>query len=140
MPSPAWVPTTEGAHLRGRRTRDTRPEVALRRAVHATGLRFRLHRQVVPGCTPDFVLPRWRVAVFVDGCFWHGCPTHGPAVFRGPNAGLWREKIAVNKGRDERTTEAVEAAGWRVVRVWECEVRKDAPGVANRLRALTASV
>ncbi|MEU9685382.1 hypothetical protein [Amycolatopsis japonica] len=60
--------------------------------MHRLGLRFRLHRAVAPRCTPDFVLPRYRLAVFVDGCFWHGCPAHSPAQFRGPNGGNgnWR--------------------------------------------------
>ncbi|MFC7308456.1 very short patch repair endonuclease [Streptomyces monticola] len=120
-----WVSTAKGEHLRGRRARDTAPEVTLRRAVHRQGLRFRLQRKVAPRCTADFVLPRYGVAVFVDGCFWHGCPVHGPKVFRGPNAALWQQKIETNKERDRRNTEAAEAAGWAVVRVWECEVRTD---------------
>lgn len=128
-----WTPTAEGAHLRGRRTRNTGAEVALRRAVHALGLRFRLHRRVAPGCTPDFILPRMRVAVFVDGCFWHGCPDHSPTQFRGPNAALWEAKLATNRARDERTTAAARAAGWTVLRVWECEVRRDAPSAARRV-------
>ncbi|GHH83282.1 hypothetical protein GCM10018781_69970 [Kitasatospora indigofera] len=82
----AWVRTEAGPHLRGRVTRNTRPEVVLRQRVHAFGLRFRLHVPLASRCTPDFVLPRHRVAVFVDGCFWHGCPEHGPREFRAPNA------------------------------------------------------
>jgi DNA mismatch endonuclease, patch repair protein len=128
-----WTPTAEGAHLRGRRTRNTAAEVALRGAVHALGLRFRLHRTVAPRCTPDFVLPRWRVAVFVDGCFWHGCPDHSPAQFRGPNAALWEAKLATNRARDERTTAAARDAGWTVLRVWECEVRRDVASAAQRV-------
>lgn len=120
-----WVSTELSNHLRGRRTSNTAPEVALRRAVHRLGLRFRLQRKVAARCTADFVLPRYSVAVFVDGCFWHGCPVHGPKSFRGPNASLWESKIETNKERDRRNTEAAEAAGWTVVRVWECEIRKD---------------
>lgn len=120
-----WVSTEKGGHLRGRRVRDTAPEVALRRAVHRLGLRFRLQRRLVPRCTVDFVLPRYGVAVFVDGCFWHGCPVHGPTVFRGPNAPLWTKKIETNKARDRRNTEAIEAAGWTVIRIWECRIRAD---------------
>lgn len=131
----SWVATSAGEHLRGRRTRNTGPELALRRAVHALGLRFRLHRRVAPGCTPDFVLPRYRVAVFVDGCFWHGCPEHSPARFRGPNAARWEEKLAANRTRDVRNNDAAAAAGWRTVRVWECEVRRDVAVAAARVRA-----
>ncbi|MGW3402337.1 very short patch repair endonuclease [Streptomyces zhihengii] len=61
--------------------------------MHRLGLRFRLQLRVATRCTADFVLPRYGVAVFVDGCFWHGCPTHGPTVFRGPNASLWTEMV-----------------------------------------------
>lgn len=86
-------------------------------------------------CTPDFVLPKWHVAVFVDGCFWHGCPEHGAKEFRGPNASLWAEKIGTNIERDHRNTATAQDAGWKVVRVWECEVRKDPLAAAQRVRA-----
>lgn len=141
-----WKSTDAGSHLRGRRSRNTGPEMDLRRAVHARGLRFRLHRGVAQRCTADFVLPRWRVAVFVDGCFWHGCPTHSPAEFRGPNASLWSEKIAANRARDQRVTTDATADGWTVVRVWECEIRRDVQAAAelvvravDRRRALSPS-
>lgn len=135
-----WVATAAGAHLRGRSTRNTKPEVDLRRAVHALGLRFRLHVAVAPGCTPDFVCPRWRLAVFVDGCFWHGCPDHSPREFRGPNADRWRRKIDVNRARDRRNEETVKQAGWTVLRIWECEVRRDVRAAAARVhRCASAS-
>ncbi|EFC83343.1 very short patch repair endonuclease [Parafrankia sp. EUN1f] len=120
-----WTATREGSHLRGRRARNTTPEIALRRAVHALGLRFRVHQTVVPRCTPDFVLPRWQLAVFVDGCFWHGCPTHGMKQYRGPNADLWRQKMETNRNRDRRNDATLAEAGWNVLRVWECQVRRD---------------
>lgn len=129
-----WVSTTKGAHLRGRATRNTKPEVELRHAVHALGLRFRLHRTVVARCTPDFVLPRHRLAVFVDGCFWHGCPQHSPDEFRGPNAARWRQKIDTNRQRDRRNDRLLAEADWRVLRIWECEIRKDVGAAAERVR------
>lgn len=128
-----WVVTSEGQHLRGRRSRNTKPELTLRSAVHALGLRFRLHQQVAARCTPDFVLPRYRLAVFVDGCFWHGCPAHSPTKFRGPNADRWEHKLATNRERDRRNNQVAADAGWRVIRVWECEVRKDVTGAAQRV-------
>jgi DNA mismatch endonuclease (patch repair protein) len=128
-----WVSTPWSAQLRGRRVRDTEPEKTLRSAVHALGLRFRLHRKVAPRCTADFVLPRHSVAVFVDGCFWHGCPSHGTRHFRGPNALRWEAKITTNMERDARNTEAARDAGWTVVRIWECEVRADAGRAAQRI-------
>ncbi|SBT52478.1 DNA mismatch endonuclease Vsr [Micromonospora auratinigra] len=133
MPNQRWVRTLEGEHLRGRRVRDTRPEVALRRAVHRLGLRFRLQQKVTSRCTADFVLPRYRIAVFVDGCFWHGCPDHTPAEFRGPNAALWKDKIRANRDRDRRNTSQATASGWTVVRVWECEIGRDAERAARRV-------
>ncbi|RAJ61672.1 T/G mismatch-specific endonuclease [Streptomyces sp. Amel2xB2] len=125
-----WTSTEKGEHLRGRRVRDTAPEVALRRALHRLGFRFRLQRSVAPKCTADFVLSRYGVAVFVDGYFWHGCPAHGPKVFRGPNAPLWSAKIETNKERDRRNTEAAKARGWTVLRVWECEIRANVESAA----------
>jgi DNA mismatch endonuclease (patch repair protein) len=113
--------------------------MALRRAVHQRGFRFRLQRKVAPRCTADFVLPKYSVAVFVDGCFWHGCPDHSPEEFRGPNAALWREKIDTNKERDRRNTMHATAAGWTVVRVWECEIRRNAEGAAERLVEIAES-
>lgn len=69
-------------------------------------------------------------AVFVDGCFWHGCPDHTPNEFRGPNAALWQEKIQTNRERDQRNTAQATAAGWTVVRIWECEISRDVEGAA----------
>jgi DNA mismatch endonuclease (patch repair protein) len=134
-----WVSTPQGAHLRGRASRDTAPEVLLRGAVHALGLRFRLQRRLAPGCRPDLLLVGRRVAVFVDGCFWHGCPVHGRSrPWTGPNAELWQQKMVRNKQRDERSSALAAAAGFQVLRVWECEVRAD-PGAAARKVADLAS-
>ncbi|MEV5938724.1 very short patch repair endonuclease [Streptomyces sp. NPDC051994] len=131
-----WVSTTKSEHLRGRRTRDTKPEVALRKAVHRLGLRYRLQRRVARRCTADFVLPRYRIAVFVDGCFWHGCPEHCPDEFQGPNAALWQEKITANRERDQRNTIEATATGWIVVRIWECEIRRDTIAATRRVATL----
>ncbi|SCF34701.1 T/G mismatch-specific endonuclease [Micromonospora viridifaciens] len=131
--SRGWVSTEAGAHLRGRRVRDTGPEVALRQAVHSLGLRFRLQRPVVGRCKPDLVFARRRLAVFVDGCFWHGCPQHGPKAFRGPNADRWRQKLRDNQARDHRNNAALAEAGWRVLRLWECEIRADVAAAARRV-------
>jgi DNA mismatch endonuclease (patch repair protein) len=129
-----WVSTKKGAHLAGRRKESTTPEVLLRKAVHAAGGRFRLHRRLAKGCTPDFVLPGRRVAVFVDGCFWHGCPEHGRKTpWTGPNAELWESKMARNAERDSRSSQIAGQLGWSVVRVWECAVRSDAEGIAHRI-------
>jgi DNA mismatch endonuclease (patch repair protein) len=104
----------------------------LRRALHAAGARFRLHRRITPGCTPDIVLPRHGVAVFVDGDYWHSCPTHGRKTpFTGPNAELWEQKMRRNRERDERSTALAEEHGWTVLRLWECAIRADPDGAAR---------
>lgn len=132
-----WVSTSAGRHLAGRKRESTTPEVLLRKAVHAEGGRFRLHRRLAKGCTPDFVLPGRRIAVFVDGCFWHGCPEHGRKTpWTGPNADLWANKMARNAERDARSSALAEQQGWHVVRVWECAVRSDPAQVARRILEL----
>jgi DNA mismatch endonuclease (patch repair protein) len=132
-----WVSTNAGRHLAGRRKRDTSPEIHLRKALHAQGARFRLHRQLAKGCTPDIVLPGPRIAIFVDGCFWHGCPEHGRKTpFSGPNAALWEAKIRRNAERDLRSTALAESDGWVVARVWECEVAHNAEQMAQRILVL----
>jgi DNA mismatch endonuclease (patch repair protein) len=94
----------------------TKPELTLRRALHARGLRFRLHRRDLPG-TPDIVFPRQRLAVFVDGCFWHACPDHG--VVPKNNREWWQEKLAKTCERDARKDAELEALGWTPVHLWE---------------------
>lgn len=107
--------------MQGNRSSGTRPEVALRSELHRRGLRFRKHMQVVIGlrCKPDIVFPRAKVAVFVDGCFWHQCPEHrtDPRT----NSAYWTAKLERNVARDRRNDIELQAAGWRVVRVWEHE-------------------
>ena len=108
------------------RRRDTAPELALRRALHARGLRYRV-TYPVPGNrlrTIDIAFTRAKVAVFVDGCFWHGCPDHGTQPRA--NAGWWATKLAANAARDRDTDRLLTEAGWTVLRVWEHE----APEVA----------
>jgi len=109
------------AVMRANRGRDSRPELALRSAVHARGLRYRVNFQPVPGLrrTADLVFTRAKVAVFLDGCFWHGCPEHlRPARI---NESFWSTKIAGNRQRDLDTDRQLAEAGWTVIRVWEHE-------------------
>lgn len=136
MTNQRWTSTPQGAHLSGRSKTNTQPEVLLRRALHAAGARFRLHRRIAKGCTPDIVLPGRRIAVFVDGCYWHSCPAHGrKAPFTGPNAALWEEKMRRNRDRDLRASALAEEAGWIVIRVWEHEVTADPNAAAARVLA-----
>jgi len=102
------------------RGKDTKPELLLRGALHARGLRYRLHDRTLPG-RPDLVFPRFRSAIRVHGCFWHG---HDCPMFRLPatRPEFWSTKIAVTRARDARTQQAMTDAGWRVLTVWECSV------------------
>ena len=103
------------------RSRDTGPERAIRSRLHAVGLRYRVHRRPVAGVQreADIVFGGAKVAVFVDGCFWHGCPEHG--TWPANNADWWRAKIEGNRERDRDTDDRLAEAGWVVVRVWEHE-------------------
>ncbi len=121
---PRAVPTSEHATrtMRANRGRDTSPEIRIRRLLHARGFRYRVnHRLDLPEgrVRPDIVFTRQRVAVFIDGCFWHGCPTH--MSWPKGNAEFWAAKIAQNRERDARQDRWLRDAGWTVVRVWEHE-------------------
>ncbi len=103
------------------RGKDTKPELVLRRGLHALGFRFRLHRKDLPG-RPDMVFPRYRAAVLVHGCFWHA---HGCPLFKWPatRREFWAAKIEGNRARDLRDLAGLAAAGWRVLVVWECALK-----------------
>ncbi|MGB7982368.1 MAG: very short patch repair endonuclease [Candidatus Nanopelagicales bacterium] len=121
--------------MQSQRSQGTGPEKALRRELHRRGFRFRLHRRV-PGASRrliDIAFPGARVAVLVDGCFWHGCPEHG--THPRSNAGYWRDKIAANRVRDADTDRRLIEAGWIPVRIWEHEVPSLA---ADRVSAVLA--
>ncbi|MGV2184049.1 very short patch repair endonuclease [Rhizobium rhizogenes] len=103
------------------RGRDTKPEMLLRRHIHAAGLRFRLHASSLPG-RPDLVFPRYQAAILVHGCFWHG---HDCPLFKLPSTRpeFWSAKISGNRDRDRRTIAALHKSGWRVMVVWECSLK-----------------
>ncbi|MDK9500102.1 very short patch repair endonuclease [Streptomyces katrae] len=132
------LPTTATVRTRMSRqkSRDTGVEVALRKALHAKGARYRIHRKPVKGVRreADIVFGPARVAVFVDGCFWHGCPLH--ATWPKNNAEFWRAKIEGNRRRDLDTDARLAEAGWLSVRVWEHEQADEA---AARVLAVVAS-
>lgn len=105
--------------MQANRGRDTSPELRVRRLAHAAGLRYRVNARPLPGerLTADLVFSRARVAVFVDGCFWHGCNVHyRPAT---KNAAFWENKIKENVRRDAKASARLEDAGWTVIRAWE---------------------
>jgi DNA mismatch endonuclease, patch repair protein len=118
--SPSASSAAVRASMQGNRRRDTSPERRLRSALHALGYRYRVDRPIrttVGLVRPDVVFVGAGVAVFVDGCFWHGCPEHG----RSPstNDHYWGPKLRRNRERDNQQTQALEAAGWQVIRLWE---------------------
>jgi DNA mismatch endonuclease (patch repair protein) len=110
--------------MRANRRRDTGPELAVRRLLHASGLRFRVDYPIRPDpgrlIRPDIVFTKARIAVFIDGCFWHGCPEHGRRA-AGVNAEYWGPKIARNRERDAEHNVRLASAGWSVLRFWEHE-------------------
>jgi DNA mismatch endonuclease (patch repair protein) len=101
---------------------DTKPEIALRKALFARGLRYRLHAGDLPG-KPDLVFPRHRAVVFVNGCFWHGHDCARGSRTPKTNRAYWTGKIARNKARDKETVKALAALGWRAYIVWECALK-----------------
>lgn len=138
----SWA-SSEGVarSMRSNRARDTSPERALRKVLHAAGYRYRV--DFAPGPDrrrrADIVFTRLRIAVFVDGCFWHSCPIHGTVPKT--NVDYWAPKLVRNRLRDDETTRALEASGWTVIRVWEHESVADASArvmdaVSRRRRSL----
>ena len=110
--------------MRAVKSKDTAPEMIVRRLLHSAGFRYRLHRTDLPGC-PDLVFPGRRKVIFVHGCFWHGhtC-TRGSRVPKA-NREYWRKKIAGNSKRDKRSARALRQAGWKSLVVWECQLRSE---------------
>jgi DNA mismatch endonuclease (patch repair protein) len=119
--------------MQSNRGRDTRPEVALRSAVHALGLRYRVNTRPLRGLrrTADLVFRKTMVAVFVDGCFWHGCPQHHTAART--NASFWADKVDVNRRRDRETDHLLVESGWVSLRVWEHEDPRQAAEYISRI-------
>lgn len=115
-------PAKRSALMSRIRSKDTKPEMAVRSMLHALGYRFRLHRKDLPG-RPDIVLPRHRKIVLVQGCFWHG---HNCRLASHPksNAGYWSAKISGNRARDARNRATLEMQGWKILELWECEIHK----------------
>ncbi|MBM0255494.1 very short patch repair endonuclease [Micromonospora sp. 4G55] len=116
--------------MQRQRRKDTQPELAIRRALHRAGLRYRIGVPVTSSRrrTIDIAFTRIKLAVFVDGCFWHGCPQH--ATWPKANAAWWEAKILKNRERDRETTRQLEDEGWTVIRIWEHEPAENA---ADRL-------
>ncbi|MEU1475921.1 very short patch repair endonuclease [Streptomyces sp. NPDC005760] len=132
---PASSPAVS-ARMSRQASRNTQPELTVRRLLHAEGLRYRVHYPVpgMPRRSMDIAFSKLRIAVFLDGCYWHGCPQH--ATHPRANAEWWRSKLERNVARDRETTDHLTAAGWTVLRFWEHESADD---VAHRIEATVQS-
>lgn len=128
-------PAERSARMAKVRSRDSKPEMAVRRIVHGMGFRFRLHDRSLPG-SPDLVFPRLRKAIFVHGCFWHRHPDPHCKLARMPKSRLdfWGPKLQGNRERDLKDEAELEALGWQILVVWECQMR-DREQLENALRA-----
>ena len=120
------------------RGKNTKPEILVRKGLHARGFRFRLHNNKLPG-SPDIVLPKYGVAIMVNGCFWHGHKGCRYATKPKSNVEFWETKIARNRHRDEVTTAHLEALGWTVITIWECELRTNSQ-LDDRLNTLAEEI
>lgn len=120
------------------RSSNTQPELAVRRMLHGMGYRFRLHRRDLPG-RPDLVLPRYRLALFVHGCFWHQHPGCRLASSPKSRTGYWQPKLAGNVARDAKNEALLNEDGWRVEIIWECDARSSAR-LTERLSKLSESL
>ena len=106
------------------RSRNTKPEVLLRKELHRLGYRYRINVSKLPG-TPDIVLTKYRTCIFVNGCFWHGHQGCSKFVMPKTNESFWADKIRNNRERDLKNTMMLEAADWKVITIWECQLKKD---------------
>ena len=107
--------------MSGIRGKNTKPELMIRKAIHAQGFRYRIHDSKIPG-KPDLVFPKWKAVIFVNGCFWHG---HDCSLYRLPatRTNFWKDKIERNRQRDDNVRSMLYNTGWRVITVWECALR-----------------
>ncbi|MFN3727375.1 MAG: very short patch repair endonuclease [Allosphingosinicella sp.] len=129
------VPPARRALMARVRAKDSKPEMAVRRAAHALGYRFRLHRRDLPG-TPDLVFPRLRKAVLVHGCFWHRHPRCPRTTTPKTRADYWNRKFEENVARDAARVRELEALGWGILVIWECETKPAADLQARLSRFL----
>ena len=126
---------TRSRMMAGIRGKDTKPELALRRALHRQGFRFRLHTKELPG-RPDMVFPKYHAAIQVHGCFWHRHPNCVFCTTPGSNRKFWRSKFDETIERDALKLEALRKLGWRVAVVWECSVKEQGPEVIGHKLAM----
>jgi DNA mismatch endonuclease (patch repair protein) len=129
-------PAKRSEMMAGIKSKNTKPEMLVRKFLHSEGFRYRLHSRKLPG-SPDIVLPKYKKAIFVHGCFWHRHLNCKYATMPSSNVDRWRAKFQENVDRDIRTRSALEESGWKVIVVWECELRSS---LANRLNQLVREI
>jgi DNA mismatch endonuclease, patch repair protein len=126
-------PETRSYNMSQIQAKDTKPEMIVRKFLHNSGFRYRLHVKELPG-KPDLVLPKYNSVIFVHGCFWHA---HGGCKYfkiPGTNSEFWKEKLYGNKERDENNKEILKREGWKIITVWSCELKPNkAPETLNKL-------
>lgn len=130
-------PEKRSRMMAGIKGKNTKPERVVRKLVHGMGFRFRLHRKDLPG-SPDLVFPRMRRVIFVHGCFWHRHPGCRLAYTPKSNTQFWIDKLEANTRRDAQALKALDALGWEVLMVWECEV-SNLPALAQKLNLFLAA-
>lgn len=129
------TPEARSANMSRVRNKNTKPELRVRSVLHRAGYRFRLHGRDLPG-SPDIVLPKWRTVVLVHGCFWHGHEGCRRSKLPSTRADFWSGKVAKNRARDDAAQQSLEALGYRVVTLWECEL-KDESSILSRVNSVT---
>lgn len=127
---------TRSRMMAGIQSRDTKPELLVRKYLHGRGLRYRLHAKELPG-KPDLVFPKYRTVVFVHGCFWHQHASCKYAVQPQTRSEFWGQKLSENVKRDSYQIEALKEMGWRVIVVWECELRDEAASLDSLFTNIT---
>lgn len=130
-----FTPEVRSRVMSSVRGKDTGPEMAIRRLLHAAGYRYRLHPRTVPG-QPDLAFMTKKVAIFIDGCFWHGCPRHysQPAS----NVSFWNRKLQSNVNRRAKVLQELRKQGWRAIQIWECRLARNPLAVLERIRRVMA--
>lgn len=126
--SPVWMtdklsPQQRSEVMSAVKGKNTKPELRVRCALHAMGYRFRLHRNDLPG-KPDIVLPKYKLCIFVHGCFWHQHPGCKRATMPSSNRAYWKKKLVGNFERDKKNVDEIKSLGWRVCVIWECETKQ----------------
>jgi len=131
-------PAVRSKNMRAIRSANTKPELSVRKALHAAGFRYRLQGKDLPG-KPDIVLARYRAVVFIHGCFWHG---HDCKYFKLPasRTDFWKAKIQSNQTRDQLAAARLNEMGWRVILIWECATKPSGPGLPEIVRQVSAYI